>query len=142
MKQRGRRSAAQLSVIAGTIDGRPKAPPSLSADETEVWDRIVASEAADLFRTAAIQGLLTRYCRHFCRAEWLEKEIRTATLPHSEDSLADVDRLMKMAQRETLACVTIATKLRLTNQSRYQPSVAATAARRASSERKLWQRPV
>jgi hypothetical protein len=140
MKQRGRKSTAQLTVIAGTIDGRPKAPTSLSSDEAEVWNGIVSSEPADFFRTAAVRDLLAAYCEHRCRAVWIKEEIETALKPGSEDTLADVDRLMKMAERETRTCVTLATKMRLTNQSRYQPSVASAAARNASGPRKLWQR--
>jgi hypothetical protein len=139
MQQRGRKSTAQLSVIAGTIDGRPKAPAELTKKQTEVWDRIVGSEASDFFRSAALQHLLLGYCRHFDRASWLEKEIEEAVRPTSESALEDVDRLMKMAERETRACVTLATKLRLTNQSRYTPQSAGTKARN-NTERKPWQR--
>jgi hypothetical protein len=140
MQQRGRKSAAQLSVVAGTIDGRPEAPPNLSKSQTEIWNRVVACEAADFFRTATVQVLLAEYCRHVERAAWLEDEIAEARKPTSQLPLEDVDRLLKMAERETRAVLSIATKLRLTNQSRYQPSVAATAAKNAGTERKLWQR--
>lgn len=139
MQQRGRRSGAQLSVIAGTIDGRPRSPADLTKDQSEIWDRIVGSESSDFFKSAALQHLLLGYCRHFVRAEWLEKEIEEAVKPASETSLEDVDRLMKMAERETRACVTLATKLRLTNQSRYTPQAAGTKARN-NTERKPWQR--
>lgn len=140
MQQRGRKSTAQLSVVAGTIDGRPKPPADLSQDQAEIWHRVVSSEAADFFRTATLQHLLADYCRHSVRGAWLEAEIAEAVAPGSECSLEDVDRLMKMAERETRAKVTLATKLRLTNQARYTPQAAGTAAKNASPERKLWQR--
>lgn len=139
MQQRGRKSAAQLSVIAGSIDGRPKAPDDLSDAQAEIWNRVVGGEPTDFFRTAATQHLLADYCRHSERVVWLESEIAEARKPDSELGLEDVDRLLKMAERETRAVLSIATKLRLTNQSRYQPSVAATAAQKAP-ERKVWQR--
>ena len=139
MQQRGRKSAAQLSVVAGTIDGRPKAPESLPKDQAEVWDRVVASEAADFFRTAALKHLLEQYCRHFARAAWLDGEIADAQKPTSSLALEDVDRLMKMAERESRAMLSIATKLRLTNQSRYTPQAAGTAAKKSSEARKPWQ---
>lgn len=139
MRQRGRKSTAQLSVIAGTIDGRPKPPSSLSKEQAEVWDRVVGSEVQDFFKTAALKELLAAYCRHVVRAMWLETEIAAAMGPGSELDLEDVDRLMKMAERETRATLSIATKLRLTNQARYTPQAAATKARNAG-ERKVWQR--
>lgn len=139
MQQPGRKSSAQLSVIAGTIDGRPKAPAELSKEQAEVWDRVVGSEAQDFFKTAALKELLAAYCRHVVRASWLETEIAEAMKPASELDLEDVDRLMKMAERETRAVLSIATKLRLTNQSRYTPQAAGTTAKNAG-DRKVWQR--
>jgi hypothetical protein len=50
MAERGRRSAASLAVVAGSIDGRPKAPEELNAAQTEIWERTVANEAADVRR--------------------------------------------------------------------------------------------
>lgn len=139
MRQRGRKSTAQLSVIAGIIDGRPRPPSSLSKEQAEVWDRVVGSEAQDFFKTAALKELLAAYCRHVVRAMWLETEIVAAMGPGSELDLEDIDRLLKMAERETRATLSIATKLRLTNQARYTPQAAGTKARNAG-ERKVWQR--
>jgi hypothetical protein len=140
MQQRGRKSTAQLSVVAGSIDGRPRAPEDFTKEQAEIWNRVVSSEASDFFKTAALQQLLADYCRHSARGSWLEREIAEAVKPGSECSLCDVDRLMKMAERETRAKVTLATKLRLTNQARYTPQAAATAAKNTGPERKLWQR--
>jgi len=140
MAERGRRSAASLSVIAGSIDGRPQSPTNLNKAQAEIWDRTVANEAADVFKTAALQQLLKEYCRHVVSAEKLAAMIEaTEQLPQmSPDDLADYDRLLKMRDRETKAIADKATKLRLTNQSRYTPQAAATAAKKGT-ERKPWQ---
>lgn len=140
MAERGRRSAASLSVIAGTIDGRPKAPDDLNKTQREIWERTVANEAADTFKTAALQQLLKEYCRHVISAKKLAAMIEaTEQLPQmSPDDLVDYDRLLKMRDRETKAIADKATKLRLTNQSRYTPQAAATAAKKGT-ERKPWQ---
>lgn len=135
----GRTSAAALSVVAGTIDGRPRAPESLTADERIVWDRTVQSEAADQFRTAALQQLLVEYCRHTVTAERLSRQVERATDEGSNLSLQDVDCLLRMRDRETKALADKATKLRLTNQARYTPQAAATAAKKAGGEMKPWQ---
>lgn len=139
MQQRGRRSAASLSVVAGTIDGRPKPPENLSKIEAEIWNQVVASEAADWFKTAALRQTLERYCVHTAEVRWLDEAIAEAK-DSSDTDLEALDRLMKMRDREARGAVTFATKLRLTNQSRYQPSVAAVAAKNAGDGRKLWQR--
>lgn len=138
MKQRGRRSAASLSVIAGTIDGRPQPPSGLTKEQQEIWNRVVAAEPADWFRTAAAQQLLVLYCRHIQTAVKLESVIADAW--GDEDSTpAQVDRLLKMRDRETRACVTLATKMRLTNQSRYTAEKAGTAGRQETSQpKKPW----
>jgi hypothetical protein len=144
MQQRGRKSAASLSVVAGAIDGRPKPPSELTPGQAVIWERTVANEAAEMFRTAALQQLLADYCRHRETAEHLTSIIDGWTVQKKEDeedglSLEHMDRLMKMRERETRAAADKATKLRLTNQARYTPQAAATAQKRAS-ETKLWDR--
>ena len=133
----GRKSGAALSVVAGTaIDGRPKAPSDLTAFQRDVWERTVANEAADVFKTAALQQLLKEYCRHVEMADWLETQIRKA-----RDEGCDLDDLVKLVRTrdcETKALADKATKLRLTNQARYTPQAAATAAKKAG-DRKPWQ---
>lgn len=136
----GRKSTAALSVVAGTaIDGRPKAPSALTDFQKAVWERTVANEAADTFRTAALQQLLTEYCRHVETADRLAKQVDRATGEGSNLSLQEIDTLLRMRDRETKALADKATKLRLTNQSRYTPGAAGTAAKKATTERKPWQ---
>src|SRR5690606_36271405 len=83
-----RKSAASLSVIAGSLDKRPGPPAELTAAEAEVWERTVAHEAADVFGTAALQQLLKDYCRHVVAAERLsaviEKHLARASEPEPE----------------------------------------------------------
>lgn len=136
----GRKSAASLTVVAGSIDGRPGVPSDLSASQKTVWQRTVANEAADTFKTAALQQLLKEYCRHVVSAAKLANLIETVERldQMSADDMADYDRLLKMRDRETKAIGDKATKLRLTNQARYTPQAAATAAKK-STERKPWQ---
>jgi hypothetical protein len=143
MSQRGRKSTAALSVVAGTaIDGRPRAPESLTDGQREVWDRTVANEAADVFKTAALQQLLADYCRHVesaARVSAMIAMLESAPVQEwSSDHLDAYDKVLKMRDRETKASADKATKLRITNQSRYQPSTAAVKANQGA-ERKPWQ---
>jgi hypothetical protein len=51
------------------------------------------------------------------------------TLPMDDETAKLLDRLTKMRDRETKAAADKATKLRLTNQSRYTPQAAGTASK-------------
>ena len=136
----GRRSAASLAVVARTaIDGRPAAPDDLTQSQKDIWERTVANEPGETFRTSALQQLLRMYCQHADTAARLAKQVDEAMREGSQVDLDDVDRLLKMRDRETKAVGDKATKLRLTNQSRYTPQAAGTAAKKASTERKPWQ---
>jgi hypothetical protein len=140
MKTRGRTSSAALAVVAGTdIDGRPKPPSDLTEFQQGVWVRTVANEGVDTFRTAALQQLLKEYCRHVETADRLSKQVDRATDEGSNLSYQDIDCLLRMRDRETKALADKATKLRLTNQSRYTPGAAGTASKNASAEKKPWQ---
>ena len=143
MEQRGRKSAASLSVVVGSIDGRPRAPEYLTEGQQRIWDRTVANEAADMFRTAGVQQLLEDYCRHRETADHLtsviDAEMRKGEGQEKSYSLDEMDRLMKMRERETRAAADKATKLRLTNQARYTPQAAATAGKGVTGK-KLWDR--
>lgn len=136
----GRKSAAALSVVAGTeIDGRPRAPSDLTPFQAEVWERTVGNEAADVFRTAALQQLLKEYCRHVETADRLSKQVDRATDVGSNMEMDELEKLLRCRDRETKALADKATKLRLTNQSRYTPQAAGTAAKKGQTERKPWQ---
>lgn len=141
MATRGRKSAASLSVVVGSIDGRPQPPADLTKFQSELWQRTVAGEPLDQFRTATLQQLLKEYVRHCETAHILAEEIK-ATNPawlRDEDGLKRYDKLLLMRDRETKAIGDKATKLRLTNQSRYTPQAAATAAKNAAGPRKPWE---
>lgn len=141
MATRGRKSAAALSVVVGSIDGRPRPPSDLTEFQREVWERTVANEAASFFNTAALQQLLKEYCRHCEAADTLAKQIEAfdpAWLA-DEDGLKRYDKLLGMRDRETKAIGDKATKLRLTNQARYTPQAAATASKKGGGERKPWE---
>lgn len=142
MGARGQASAAeQVIEIVGGFGRRPDAPDDLTDDQKQIWGDTVASEGADFFNTAALRELLKDYCRHKITARELSKQIEqfpSETLLDPDVAKA-FDRLAKMRDRETKAAADLATKLRLTNQSRYTPKAAATASKGASTSRKPWE---
>lgn len=130
-----RKSAAAVAAKTPRQDRRPDPPNDLSDTQAQIWRETVASEPADFFRTSALRELLKNYCRHTATVVELDAQIRTlptkATL-HPEFGRV-VERLLKMRERETKAAADKATKLRLTNQSRYTPQAAATASRKSGA---------
>lgn len=136
-----RKSDAALSVVTGNLGQRPDPPPDLTPAESAVWRATVASEAADFFRTDALRELLKDYCRHRVSAAGLSAQINLydADLAMDPITVAMLNRLLMMRDRETRAAADKATKLRLTNQSRYTPQAAATAAKNASVQKKPWE---
>lgn len=140
MAERGRKSAASLSVVIGSIDGRPRPPSDLTKFQREVWERTVANEASSFFNTAALQQMLKEYCRHCESADKLAKMIEVVEQSKSfdEESIKAYDKLLGMRDRETKAIGDKATKLRLTNQARYTPKAASTASKKGQ-DRKPWE---
>ena len=57
-----------------------------------------------------------------------------------DKSVAHRDKLLRMRDRETKAVVDLATKLRLTNQSRYVPHAAGRAAAKAPKDDLPWRK--
>lgn len=134
-------SASQQTVIEGKFGQRPEPPSELSEAQAEIWRQTVASEAPDFFRTAALKSMLVDYCRHTDAAAILSARIADFDMEwlSDDDGLKRYDLLLKLRDRETKASADKATKLRLTNQSRYTPQAAATAAKHASEVKKPWQ---
>lgn len=143
MAARGPKSAAALSVVAtAEFDSRPKPPKDLTARQSEIWRQVVASEPSEQFRTAALQLILTEFCRHTETAETLAGMIYSFEPEWllDEAGFARYRDLLAMRDRETKALADKATKLRLTNQSRYTPQAAATAIKHAGPAAKPWER--
>jgi hypothetical protein len=138
----GRQSTeAKLVVLRGGLARRPEPPTSLNEAQAKVWRETAASEALTFFDTAALRAMLVDYCRHTVTAEEMSALIDKYDLAQvmDDDTAKLLDRLTKMRDRETKAAADKATKLRLTNQSRYTPKAAGTASKNGSSNLKPWE---
>ena len=139
MGKRGRKSAAELSVIPG-IPQRPEPPDELTPQQAEEWSEIVDRMPVDWFRRE-IHPLLCSYCRHVTNARHIAGLIEAA---HDLDigdrkALMRFNRLLGMQERQSSALMGLATRMRLTNQSRYTASSAATAAKGGTTGKPLWE---
>lgn len=140
--KRGRKSAEESAVvIAGTFGTRPEPPGELTDRQAEIWRETVSSEAADFFATAAQRAMLMDYCG---RREALEN-ISTVLATFKPDWLKSEEgakryhSLLRMRDLETRGATSLATKMRLTNQSRYDAKTASTASRNAAKGYKPWE---
>ena len=128
MAQRGRKSAASLSVVNKVDIGvakRIKAPQQLSEAEKSVWAEVVSDQPAAAF-TATHIPLLEMYCRHVVNGRVLADQLLRfdqAWLA-DDDGLKRYDTLLKMAERESRAASSLATRLRITRQAIDQQTVA------------------
>jgi hypothetical protein len=141
MRQRGRKSAASLTVVAPDFTSqRLRAPAQLSPAEREVWTEVVNDQPADAF-SAVHAPLLETYCRHVVRGRVLAAEIER----FSSDWLADkegllrYDKLLAMAERESRAASSLATRLRITRQATQDPKTVGRANARMPRAKKPWE---
>lgn len=135
----GRKSAASLSVvpISGNKDSRLAAPKSLTKRQAELWVAIVNSKPADWFTTdnaSLLYGYVSAISSHeiiSVRVNALE----TVTMESGEMDLRVADSLYGMQERQARLIQSFATKLRLTQQSRWQPKTAAEKSGKAAASR-------
>jgi hypothetical protein len=145
--QRGKKTAAAIaaSMVAPTvIEGgfTHKAPPpeGLTEAQAVIWRKIVAGEPADFFGTETTREMLADLCRH--RQEVNEFQALLDAFPPEALSEAKGMRryewLVKMRDKASRAAVVMATKLRLTNQSRWRPHAANTMADDQGGDNEPW----
>jgi hypothetical protein len=138
MGTRGRKSAAsEQTVVVGSFGERPDPPKDLTVPQAAVWRATVASENADFFKTEALRSMLVDYCRHKVTSDILSRELDglDAETIEDDEGLKRYEILCRLRERETKAAADKATKLRLTNQSRYVPATANTASKASGSQR-------
>ena len=130
----GRKSAASLSVVPKGIVTVLSAPKSLTARQAVIWREIVLARPASWFDPSNAP-LLVGYVNAISSHEVLAKRSDTIETTLADADLKLLNRVHGMMERQAKLIQTFATKLRLTQQSRYTPAAAATAAGKASSTR-------
>ena len=121
MKQPGRKSTAQLEVVGkGKIverSERPLPPGELTGEQAAVWQSVVDALPAEWFPPETHE-LLVMYCRHVITARRVGEMIA--------EYEADIDftiggykTLLTMQESEGRSISSLATRMRLTQQSTY-----------------------
>jgi hypothetical protein len=120
------KAAAEFAAVM-LEEPRLEAPADLSEEERAEWDRIVARFPPHWFDHA--NGVLLReLCHHATLAKKLSEELAnarrwklTTNSPEGARRRQIFRQLLRMAQAETHAIVSLSTKLRLTNSSHRLP---------------------
>jgi hypothetical protein len=149
VKQRGRKSPeaqAAISIVPTVIDGgfgvaRIEPPSGMPEAQAELWREIVKGEPTDFFNTATLRGILQNLCRHQAVTNEMSELIDEFKPEWLNDAkgLRRYEALLKIREKESRAAAQMATKLRLTNQSRYTNRAAASATQ-DQNERRPWHR--
>jgi len=142
MRQRGKKSAASLTIIQGDFEReRPEPPPDLTPAQADLWRRVVRDEPADFFSTEATREMLKDYCRQRGEVDRVSKEIDSFKSEwfKKKGGPERYKELMKMRDYVVRGATTLATKLRITNQSRHSTKTAGVASRNASRGIKPWE---
>lgn len=144
MTQRGRKSAAALAVAALPVPAaaRLRAPAHISDAEMAVWTEVVNDQPADAF-SATHAPLLELYCRHIVQARIVADELLNfdRAWMASDDGLKRYDRLLTMAERESRAASSLATRLRITRQAVEHPTTVGRGLAKNTKARKPWELP-
>jgi hypothetical protein len=122
MGTRGRDSAAALSVVVGQLEtiARPSPPDDLTHEQCTEWDAVVDRMPADWFPRET-HGMLAQYCRHVVSARRVAQLIAAAEQAEQFD-INGYDQLLKMQEREGRALSSLATRMRLSQQTNYDKS--------------------
>jgi hypothetical protein len=128
MGERGRKSAAALSIIPAEALFRPKAPDHLTPLQANEWRAIVARMPPTWF-SRETHGLLTAYVRHFANAKLVAEQIDAFETEWLRDAegLERFDKLSRLLEREQRALSSLATRMRITQGSQLRADKAASA---------------
>lgn len=134
-----KKSAASLSVVPPSVATVLASPKSLTARQRELWREIVLSKPASWFDRSTAP-LLAGYVNAIASHEILAARSDAIEATLEDGDLKTLNKLHAMIERQARLIQTFATKLRLTQQSRYTAATAAVVAGRASGVRP-WDEP-
>lgn len=125
-------------MVVLPVSGAKVEPPiEMSEAEATIWRAVISSEPREFFRVDAQLGMLAAYCRHRAAADKIGRvvgEFEDEWLK-SSDGVARYSKLLAMHDKEVRAGTSLATKLRLTNQSRYDEHSAAMVTNRHAPQK-------
>src|SRR5690554_1225262 len=121
----------RIRVLPGREDRRPPPPEGMTDPQRILWRAIVETEPAHLFDSEARRHLLRLYVEHATFRADLQALINRSPVEGlcDEATAKGFEAMLRARDRETKQLVSLATRMRLTNQSRYTPQAAGSTAR-------------
>ena len=113
---------------------RPKPPAHLTDLQVEVWLRVVNTKPADWFGPDTFP-LLEAYCHHAVAAKVIDRKIQVES---AEMDTEEMDRLLRMRERESRALMALARSMRLTQQSQLKAETAHNQQQRSRTRSEPW----
>ncbi len=135
MKTRGRRAASAIAIASVSkleAVARPDAPYDLTDEQSDEWWAVVNRMPADWFPRET-HGMLSQYCRHVVSARRVAQLIEQAMKAEAFDVEA-YNQLLIMQEREGRALSSLATRMRLSQQTTYDKSK-----KKPTSGKKPWE---
>lgn len=129
-----RPSGASLTVVPTGLPERLVPPDDLTPEQAARWRAVVDSKPVEWFGPDSLP-LLKEYVRAEAMCDLLAVQIEAAM---SGGDPGEIKAMLDMRDKESKRLASLATKLRLTQQSRYTPQAAATANKKAGNARP-WQ---
>ena len=137
-----RKSAASLAVVAPITDARPAPPEGLTAEQSEEWLAVTRRLPQDYFPREC-HRLLEAYVRHVSAFRILSASVDAFRPEWTADpeGLLRYDKLLQMREREGRALSSLATRLRISPQSRWSNAKAERAAAKLPAQGQMpWER--
>lgn len=118
----------------------PDPPKNLSVAQSEIWKLVIASRSGDMIAPEAYP-VLVEYCRSITAADMIAEQIDhfDPLWIAEDDGLKRWDKLLGMQDRVSAKVASLATKLRITPQTRIHKEKAGTIASKGGGQRKPWQ---
>jgi len=120
MAKRGRKSPEELSVTVN-LPKRAESPDYLKPEAAKVWDRITKCMPVGWFPPET-HDLLADYARHKAFSDLVAERIEEFDVMGGDAQ--ELNKLSGIANKETDQLKSLATKLRITNQSRVRAETA------------------
>ncbi len=141
MGARGRKSSAELSTISAAgleVHRRPDPPEFMGDEAVAIWRAVVNSLPADWF-TSGTLPLLEAFCGLTISQRCTLRALQVAERGGDDFDRESWEKLQRQLGEVSGRIATLATRLRLTPQSRYGARGADTAARSVGDIQKPWE---
>ncbi len=141
MGARGRKSSKELSTISAgglEIHRRPDPPDKMGEDAVAIWRAVVNSLPADWFSPGTLP-LLEAFCGLTVSQRNTIRALQRIEREANDFRRDEWERTLKQLGEVSGRIATLATRMRLTPQSRYGARSADTAARSVGDFEKPWE---